>query len=109
MPTREVPREEWPSFFDDFSQEHLDWPTTIELVGDDIGDQPEADNEPLVGISVDLKGSAKRPTEVMVGARPDDNLTHTISSPTRVWSRDAGEATQQTVETESAAGPKTLI
>ena len=67
MPTREIPREEWPSFFDSFSQEHQDWPTTIELIGGDIGDQPEAQNEPLVGISFERKGSDKGAIQVMLG------------------------------------------
>ena len=84
MPTREIPRQEWPAFFDCFSKEHQDRPTTIEVVSDDVGDQFEAESEPLVGISVDLKGSAHGAIEVMVGDRPEDNLTHTIVAPAHV-------------------------
>src|SRR5438067_7524828 len=109
MPTREIPRHEWPSFFNCFSKEHQDWPTTIELISGDVGDQLEAEGEPLVGISLDPKGSAQGAIEVMVGARPDDNLTHTIASPTHVWIRDGSSAVDEALEIEAADGSKTLL
>lgn len=109
MPTREVPRQEWSSFFDGFSREHQDWPTTIELISSDLGDQPEAEGEPLAGISLETKGSAAGAIEVMVGARRDDSLTHTIPSPTHVWIRDGVDDADEALEIEAADGTKTLL
>src|SRR5438105_3444747 len=109
MPTREIPRQEWPTFFDCFSNEHQDWPTTIEVVGVDVGAQFEAESEPLVGISVDLKGSARGAIEVMVGDRPEENLTHTIPAPARVWVRDGGDTAEEALEIEAGDGSKTLL
>jgi len=109
MATREIPRREWMSFFDGFSGEHQQWPTTVETISGDIGDQPEVEGEPLVGISFDPKGSSSGAIEVMVGVRPDNHLTHTITDPTQVWLRDTVEAGDEALEVESADGSKTLI
>ncbi len=109
MADREIPRAEWSSFFDCFSKDHEEWITTVELIGDNVGDQIAAANEPLVGISFDPKGSDRGAIEVMLGEDGDDNLTHVIRSPTRVWVRQTGIADQEAIEIESSDGPKTLI
>ena len=42
MQTREIPREQWIRYFDDFSKNHEGWIVTLEVIGSDIGDQEEA-------------------------------------------------------------------
>ena len=35
----EIPREQWNTFFDDFSKKHEGWIVNWEVLGKDIGDQ----------------------------------------------------------------------
>jgi Family of unknown function (DUF5335) len=108
MLTREIPREEWIKFFDNFSKQHEGWIITLEVLGADIGDQEEASGLPLVGISADLKDRENR-IEILVGGRPGAHLTRIIGSPKRVWLKQPEEVGHETVEVESEDGTKTLL
>ena len=66
MQTRDIPREQWIKFFDDFSWRHEGWIVTLEVLGPDIGNQEEANNLPLVGISADVKARENQ-IEIIVG------------------------------------------
>jgi hypothetical protein len=48
---REILREQWISFFNNFSKQHEGWIVTVEVIDSDLGDQEEAAGLPLVGIS----------------------------------------------------------
>ena len=73
MQTREIPREQWVKFFDDFSKKHEGWIVTLEVMGSDIGDQQETNKLPLVGVSADVKAHENR-IEIIVGGRPDADV-----------------------------------
>lgn len=51
--TREIPRAEWRSYFDDFSRNLPDLLATVEVVGKEIGAQVEAERPVLTGITYD--------------------------------------------------------
>ena len=53
MATREISRNQWVEFFNDFSKQHQGWLSTLEIIRDNVGDQEEASRLPLVGISAD--------------------------------------------------------
>jgi Family of unknown function (DUF5335) len=106
--TREIPREQWKGFFDNFSKQHEGWIVTLEVLGSDIGDQEEATRLPLVGMSADLKSRESR-IEVIVGGRPDAHLTHVINTPNRVWLKQPEEEAHEAVEVESEDGSTTLV
>ena len=106
MATIEVPRERWNKFFDEFSRQHEGWILSIEVLGSELGAQEEA-TAPLVGISADLKDNENR-INVMTGDGRTAHLTHIVNMPTRVWSREDGQA-NEALEIESADGTKTLL
>ena len=106
--TKEIPREEWIKFFDDFSKRHEGWIVKLEVMGQDLGDQEEASGLPLVGISADVKAGENR-IEILVGGRPDANFTRIINSPKRVWYKQPKAAADEAIEVESDDGTKTLI
>jgi hypothetical protein len=108
MLTKEIPREEWIRFFDDFSKKHEGWIVTVEVLGSDIGYQEEANGLPLVGISADLKDRENR-IEIIVGGRVDADLTRIIEKPERVWIKQPQEVADEAVEVESKDGTKTLV
>ncbi|HZF39158.1 MAG TPA: DUF5335 family protein [Blastocatellia bacterium] len=108
MHTRDIPREQWIRFFDDFSKNHEGWIVTLEVIGSDIGDQEEASGLPLVGISADLKARENR-IEIIVGGRPDADVTRFIEKPKRVWVKESRIPGDEAMEVESEDGIKTLL
>lgn len=108
MQTRDIPREQWIRFFDDFSKNHEGWIVTLEVLGADIGDQEEANNLPLVGISADVKARENR-VEIIVGGRPDVDLTRSIERPKHVWVKEPRLPGDEAMEIESEDGIKTIL
>jgi hypothetical protein len=110
MPTREIPRDEWRTFFDEFSREHEGWIATIEVIGGEVpGDQTEADGLPFHGISAEEKGSEPNAVEITVGRDPDDEITHIIPAATRVYYEHNDGRGDEGFEIESADGTKTIV
>jgi hypothetical protein len=104
----EIPREQWIRFFDDFSKRHQGWIVTLEVLGQDLGDQEHASQLPLVGISADLK-DREISINVLVGDRPETHLTHIINTPGRVFAKEPEEPAHEALEIESGDGTKTLL
>jgi hypothetical protein len=108
MQTRDIPREQWIRFFDDFSKNHEGWIVTLEVLGADIGDQEEVNNLPLVGISADVKARENR-VEIIVGGRPDVDVTRFIERPKHIWVKEPGAPGDEAMEIESEDGIKTIL
>lgn len=108
MQTRDIPREQWIRFFDDFSKSHEGWIVPLEVVGSDIGDQEEASGLPLVGISADVKARENR-LDIIVGGRPDADVTRFIEKPKHVWVKEPRAPGDEAIEVESEDGTSTLL
>ena len=108
MQTREIPREQWVRYFDGFSKNHEGWIVTLEVLGPDLGDQEEASGLPLVGLSADVKARENR-IEIIVGGKPDVDVTRFIESPKSVWVKEPRTPGDETIEIESEDGIKTLL
>jgi hypothetical protein len=108
MQTRDIPREQWIRFFDDFSKNHEGWIVTMEVLGADIGAQEEANNLPLVGISADVKARENR-VEIIIGGRPDVDVTRFIERPKHVWVKEPRVPGDEAMEIESEDGIKTIL
>ena len=110
MATREIPQNEWRTFFDAFSRDHLGWTTIIEVIGGEVpGDQISADGLPLQGISADDRGSEPSAVEINVGRDPDNEFTHIIPTATRVSYEHNDGGGDEGFEIESADGSKTIV
>jgi hypothetical protein len=108
MEAREIPREEWIRFFDDFSKQHENWIVNWEVLGDDIGDQEKTNRLPLVGISADSKGRTSR-IDVIVGGRLEAHVTQIIEKPTHVRFREPDRPGHEAIEVEADDGRVTLL
>lgn len=108
--TLEVPREEWVSFFNDFSRRHDRWLVNIELIGGDLGAQVAGRSLRFEGVNADLKDGEDLVT-IDLGHEADRAYSHTISHPTHVWlGRSVAESGQfETLDIESAGGVTTLV
>ena len=83
MMTLEIPREQWPTFFDRTTRLHSDEPIRLEILRLDLGAQVAIDGLPLVGITANLRGDDPW-IEVAAGSAPDGHITHRIAYPLNV-------------------------
>ena len=109
MPTQEIPRDEWTTFLDRFSQQHEGWLSTLEILGTDIGAQEEAHDLPLEGITATSKDNMPETIAISLARAPDDHVTHTITKPTRIWLEQTPQGANAVLEIESADEEKTLL
>jgi hypothetical protein len=108
MLTKEIPREQWVRFFNDFSKQHTGWIVTLELTSLALGDQEESTRLPLVGISADVKDRESR-IVITVGDRPNAHLTRIVNTPQHVWLKEPEEVGHETIAIESEGGLTTLV
>jgi hypothetical protein len=107
--TTEIPREAWADYLNALSGREREKPVGIRVEGVNTGDQVLADHVPLVGISVEQKGSEARAIEVTVANKDRSNLTHMIHDAAHIYAEegDAGEVV--CLDIEDTAKVKTLI
>ncbi|MEW6736844.1 MAG: DUF5335 family protein [Acidobacteriota bacterium] len=109
MLTREIPRNEWPAFFDDFSRNYQGWTVTVEILNPNIGAQVEAHELPLEGITVDLKEDGKDEISIIIGEAPEDHVTHNILVPIHVWVEQTDKGDVEALQIESESGITMLL
>lgn len=107
--TKEIPRTEWKEFLDRFSRVHENWLVTIEVVGPDLGDQIEAEELPLAGISYETKGSEEGGIEILLGGKPDRHVAHLVPAPQRLWLAQDDQGIDRSLAIEEGEGRRTLI
>lgn len=107
MSTRQIPTEALAGLSDQLPRTHtID--VTMEVIGDEIGDQVEADHLPWHSLVYDSDNDV---VEVSVGGHAEDHpvtLRHAIHNPTKVWVEER-EGTIRSLSIEAATGPKTII
>src|SRR4051812_38059876 len=106
---REIPREEWGEFLDSFSRQHEGWLVTVEVLGEEIGAQVEAQGVPLEGITAELKGDGKDSISITVGLKPSEHVTHNIQAPTHVRIEQAENGADIALQIESSDAATTLL
>lgn len=109
MASRSIPKSEWLQFFDNFSRQHEGWWATVEVMGEDMGDQTEVKELPFQGISLDTKGSRGQMISISVGDSPEDQVTHMIDRPAFVRLEETPDRSRGGLEIESDDGEKTLV
>jgi hypothetical protein len=98
MPTREIQRNEWVSFFDSFSSRHRGWLVTVEIMDPEIGDQTEARDLPLEGITAELNERGPDQIEILVGNQADCHVSNAVVGPKQVWLKSSDEGADEVLE-----------
>ena len=62
-----IERDQWKTFLEEFSKRNQSRSTRVEVVGLEVGAQEEEAFLPLIGISLDTKGSAASSVEITLG------------------------------------------
>ena len=109
MKTKEIPREEWREFFDGFSRQYEGWLVTLEVLGAEIGAQIEEKELAFEGIVDEWDEVQGNAILMMVGAKPDDHITHSISHPVEVSVEQTDEGAVAALAVKSADGNTTLL
>jgi hypothetical protein len=107
--TKEIPRDEWLTFFDAFSRRHEGWLATVEVLGKEVGAQTEARELPLVGVTAELKGGEDDTVSIILGEAQEDHITHTVTRPARVRLEQTEGGADEALQVESGEGVMTLL
>jgi hypothetical protein len=108
MPLREIPREDWETFFDRFSGQHQGWLVTIEASGSDRVADVETRELPFEGITRTLTGSDD---VVSIIVRKDlrGHALHSVKAPSHIRLEQTETGAHKALQIESANGATTVI
>jgi hypothetical protein len=108
MATKEIPPQQWESFFDMFSRKHQGWRVTVEVLGDEIGAELEAKEMPLEGITADTKDK-NHAISIILREKGAGHLTHIVSEPRYVRLKQAQDGADEALAIESLDRVTTLV
>ena len=109
MKTKEIPQNEWPKFFDNFSSRHQSWSVTLEIFGTEVGAQVQESELPLVGIVDEWDEIHGNRIVIMFGEKPDDHITHSIERATEVSLEQTEGGADVALAIKSADGVMALL
>jgi hypothetical protein len=109
MDTREIPRDEWRSFFDIFSRQHEGWLAKLEVVGQELDIQHQRREFPLKAISLTSTVDNSKAITIELGQSPEDHVKHAVIEPTHVWLLRTPEGANAALKIESADKTKTVL
>jgi hypothetical protein len=105
--TRELSREEWGTYFTDFSRDLDTLAATVEVAGRDVGAQTEADRLVLTGITYDRGDDI-----VVIGLDAEggivEEVEHIVYQPQKIYVASEEDGTT-TFDIEDAEGHQTLV
>lgn len=105
---REIPRDEWQAYFEDFSRNQPDYLVRMEILGGELGAETQSEGTHLAAIVYDRKDDI-----VVIGldgaADPiPEEVEHVIDRPLKITVDDAGEG-EISFEIEDAEGTRTVL
>lgn len=109
MKTKKIARDEWPKFFDGFSRQHEGWLATLEIFATEIGAQVEEHELAFEGIVDEWSEALGNQIIIMMGAKRDDHITHTIAQPTDVSLEQTDEGADVALAITSEGGAVALL
>ena len=109
MKTKRIPRGDWPMFFDSFSRQHEGWLATLEIFATELGAQVEEHEMAFEGIVDEWNEALGNQIIIMMGAKPDDHITHTIADPNDVSLEQTDEGADVALAITSKSGAMTLL
>ena len=109
MQTKEIPKNEWPGFFDSFSRKHQGWLVSVEIFGSEIGAQVEQRHMVLEGITNERDEVAGNTVIIMTEAKPEGHITHSIIDPTAVSVEQTDEGADVALAIKSNDGTTSLL
>jgi Family of unknown function (DUF5335) len=112
MRTKEIRSEEWPPFFNEFTQLHHGKRVNVETLdnGGGLGVTSHVRNLPLVGIvAADPETGTGEWIEIIAGDSAQTHATHSVPSPAHVLLAEEENGQAVALQIESAKGRVTMI
>src|SRR5258705_13123790 len=106
-----IEQDQWKTFLDEFSKRNQLRATRLEVIGE-IGAQEEEEYLPLIGVSLETKGTTAGSVEVILGGeRPADDrhLEHMISKGQKIAPLIGVSGFEDGLGFEDQEGGKTLL
>lgn len=105
-----VPRETWQTFFDEWSRTHAGELVTLTGFPDGTdGRHAEQPKLPLIGISLDPRGSEAGHLIIMLGDTLDDNIEHILPDVTEVRAPSQDAASDSYLQLSRADGTTVTV
>jgi hypothetical protein len=108
MRTVEIPREAWAQRLNEFTAIHEGWLVSLDVLGPEIGAQPEIVNQRLLGVSTD-RVDHDGTIVVSVMLSPTDHFTRMIHGVTRIYIEQADNGADAALEIQSVDGTRTIL
>jgi hypothetical protein len=108
MYTDEIPRNAWVRSLNEFTSAHEGWLVSLDVLGAELGAQPEIDKMPLLGISAD-RADDDGTVAVSVARSASAHYTRIIEGVTRIYIQRTDDAAEAALQIESADGTKTIV
>jgi len=108
MSVRDIPRSEWPTARQEFSNDHRAWLATVERI-DVVGERHvEAVERPLSAVTPEME--ARRVVGIAIQFQADSHSrTVHVNTPTRLRVDQSDGGTARALEIEAANGERTRI
>lgn len=106
-----IERQEWVRYLKEFSERNKSRPTWLQVFGG-AGAQSEAQDLPLVGISIENKGAYAPSVQIMLGghdAIEQRHLTHVIANVERVTPQVGTDGRDDAIEFVDKQGEASLL
>jgi hypothetical protein len=106
-----IEQDQWKSFLDEFSKRNQLRATRLEVVSE-LGDQQEEEYLPLLGVSLESKGSAAGSVEIILGgetAADERHVEHIVNNVQRIAPLIGLTGLEDGLGLEDQEGGKTLL
>ena len=107
MQTVEIRREGWPQALAQFSAAHDGSLVSVDVLGSELGAQPQIHDLPLVGVVAEPQHGGN--VTIAVAASGIDQMTHLVQSPARIWIERTDSGADVALQIEAAEGTKTIV
>jgi len=104
MTTQQIPREQWRNYFDDLGKNYHGWAATVEVMEQDLGDQPLEEGLAFQGISFEEAGTDAGNIRVEIGDTGSAFQTHHIGGPRTVRVTQSQPGAEIDIEIEAEDG-----
>lgn len=108
MQTIEIPRHAWVRQLNEFTIAHEGWLVSLDVLGAELGAQPEIVNLPLLGVSAD-RVNHDGTVAVSVARSQTEHFTHIIEAVTRIYIERVDDGADAALQIESADGTRTIL
>lgn len=108
MATYEIPKERWQDFLCSVGNRRAQQPVSIQVTGENVGSQTLCEHLPLVGLSLEEKGSQAAGIEVTLEA-DEGAFTHLVAEPTSIFVQEDAAGRVHALDIEDTAQVKTVI